>query len=126
MPLRILISGTTGESMPPPYAGVQNVSLLYGRTWKKMGYEVGITFVYRPENADDLGANAEYFFEYKSRPDKFKKLFFLVKYFFKNPFLYFRLLQSYLRVCPRLNLEVILYSAYGVYIKEVITTFKPD
>jgi len=126
MPLHILISGTTGESMPPPYAGVQNVSLLYGRTWKKLGHEVGITFVYKPENADDLGANAEYFFEYKSRPDKFKKLLFLVKYFFKNPFLYFHLLRSYLKVCPRLNLEVILYSAYGVYMKGVIATFKPD
>jgi hypothetical protein len=62
--------------MPPPYGGIPKVSLLYARTWKKMGNTVAVTFVYRPENADDFGANAEYFFEYKTKPNKFKKRLF--------------------------------------------------
>lgn len=126
MSLRILITGTTGYSMPPPYAGVQKVSLLYARAWRKMGNKVGITFVYKPENADDDGARAEYFFEYDSEPNKLKKLFFLARYFFRNPFLYTNLLISYIRIYPKFSLETILYSAYGVFIDGVITLFKPD
>lgn len=124
--MRILITGTTGDSMPPPYAGIQNVSLLYARTWKKMGHDVAVTFVYRPHNSDDLGANADYFFEYSSRPNKFKKLIFLLKYFLKNPALYVKLFRSYLRVCPRFTIELVLYSAYGVFMKDVIEEYKPD
>lgn len=126
MSLRILISGTTGDSMPPPYAGVQHVSLLYARTWKKMGHRVALTFVYRPENSDDLGANAEYFFEYNSKPNKFKKLFFLLKYFFKNPILYFYLFTKYFKIYPKFRIETFLYSSYGVWVEGVISNFKPD
>ncbi len=124
--MRILISGTTGDSMPPPYAGVQNVSLLYAGAWGKMGHEVGITFVYKPENADDIGAGAEYFFEYKGKPNKFKKIIFLKWYSLKNPILYFSLLKKYLKIYPKFSAEVILYPAYGVFIDGVIKKFKPD
>lgn len=126
MSIRILITGTTGDSMPPPYAGVQNVSLLYARSWRKLGNSVGITFVYKPDNADDLGANAEYFFEYNGRANKPKKLLFLIKYFFSNPFLYLSLLFRYLKIYPRISIETILYSAYGVWVDGVISSFKPD
>ena len=112
--------------MPPPYAGIPNVSLLYGRTFKQMGNEVAVTFVYRPPNADDLGANAEYFFEYDSQPNKWKKFLFLIKYFCKNPALYATLLKKYLAVCPRLSIEAILYSSYGVFMDGVMEKFKPD
>src|SRR5690348_8710459 len=119
MALKILISGTTGDSMPPPYAGVQNVSLLYARAWRQMGHSVGITFVYKPKNADDIGANAEYFFEYNGKPNKFKKAVFLIKYFFRNPFLYFYLLKSYTKIRTKITTESILYSAYGVFVDGV-------
>ena len=113
--------------MPPPYAGIPNVSLLYGRTFKQLGHQVGVTFVYRPENADDLGANAEYFFEYVSKPTKVKKLGFLIRYFLKNPALYIALFRKHLAVCPGFSTKVlILYSAYGVYMDGVIAEFKPD
>ncbi len=124
--MRILISGTTGDSMPPPYAGVQNVSLLYAKNWRILGHEVGLTFVYKPENADDLGANAEYFFEYNSAPNKLKKFVFLVKYFLRNPFLYFYLFSKYFKIYPKISKETILYSAYGVWVNGVIKSFKPD
>ena len=126
MPIRILITGTTGESMPPPYAGIPKVSLLYSRVWQQWGNQVGVTFVYRPAHADDLGAGAQYFFEYGGKPDKFKKLLFLARYFFIDPVLYFRLLKSYLEIYPHFTPEVILYSAYGIFLDKVIFSFRPD
>ncbi len=124
--MRILISGTTGESMPPPYGGVPKLSLLVAGVWKEQGHSVAITFVYRPKNADDLGVNAEYFFEYGSQPTKIKKALFLLRYFFQNPLLYIKLLRSYHKIYPHRSPEVILYPAYGVYMEGVIATFKPD
>ena len=124
--MRILITGTTGESMPPPYAGIPKLSLLQSRVWKKEGHKVAIIFVYRPANRDDLGVGAEYFFEYSARPNKFKKVLFLLHYFFANPLLYLNLLKSYLKIYPHLSKEAILYSAYGVFIDKVFSLFKPD
>lgn len=124
--MRILISGSTGESMPPPYGGTQNVSLLYAKTWKKMGHQVGVTFVYKPDNADDLGAKAEYFFEYKSRPNKVSKILKVVKYFLINPKLYIYLYSKYFKIYPKLSRETFIYSAYGVWVEKVISEFKPD
>ena len=82
--MKILITGTTGESMPPPYGGVPKLSLLIASVWKKEGHKVAITFPYRPPNGDDLGAGVEYFFEYKGKPNKIKKIVFLLRYFFAN------------------------------------------
>jgi hypothetical protein len=91
--MKILITGTTGESMPPPYGGVPKLSLLVAGAWKKMGHQVGVSFVYRPQKAEDFNAGAEYFFEYNLKPSKLRKALFLLKYFLSNPFLYINLLQ---------------------------------
>jgi len=124
--MKILITGTTGESMPPPYGGVPKLSLLVAGIWKKMGHQVGVTFVYKPENADDLNAGAEYFFEFDSKPSKIKKVFYLLKYFFKNPVLYFSLISSYLKIYSKFSTEVLLYPAYGIQMDEFLSKFKPD
>src|SRR6185437_16283526 len=114
--MRILVTGTTGNSMPPPYAGVPKLALLCAREWRKAGHEVGLTFTYRPKNADELGANSTYFFEYTERPGKSAKLLFLLRYFFANPKLYGELLRSYRAICPHITREMYLYAAYGVYL----------
>ncbi|MDO8562168.1 MAG: glycosyltransferase family 4 protein [bacterium] len=124
--MRILISGSTGQSMPPPFAGTCKVSLLYARTFREMGHEVAVTWVYRPPNSDDLGANARYFFEYGSKPNKFNKALFFLLYFLRNPVLYADLFRSYWNVYPKLSTELILYAAYGVWIDTVIASFQPD
>jgi len=124
--MRILITGTTGESMPPPYGGVPKLSLLCAGVWRSQGHQVGLTFTYRPTNADDLGAKAEYFFEYSSRPTKIKKAIFLLRYFLLNPSLYRKLLSSYRKIHPRSSREALLYAAYGVFIDGVLSRFKPD
>lgn len=125
--MKILITGTTGESMPPPYGGVPKLSLLVAGVWKKMGHEVAINFVYRPEKSDDLGAGATYFFDYNSKPDKVKKIVFLVKNFLHNPFLYAKLFASYYKISGGHALgETVLYSAYGVHMDRIIAKWKPD
>lgn len=126
MPLRILITGTVGESLPPPYAGIPKLSLTLAQMWKKLGHEVALTFVHRHEREDDLGAKAKYFFEYKNKPNKIKKLFFLVSYFLKNPLLYCDLLIRYLSVDRKISLEAVLYAAYGVFLDQVIKKFRPS
>jgi glycosyltransferase involved in cell wall biosynthesis len=124
--MKILITGTTGESMPPPYGGVPKLSLLCASEWKKLGHQVALTFVWRPENADELGAGAEYFFEFDSKPNKPKKIVYLLKYLASNPFLHFSLLFSYAKLLPKFSMETILYPAYGVQMEGVIKKFKPD
>lgn len=126
MALKLFITGTTGHSMPPPYAGVQNVSLLYAKAFRKLGATVGISFVYKPDNADDLGANADYFFEYLGRPNIFKRVVFLLKYFLADPSLYFSLFSKYFSIYPKISGESILYVAYGVWIDKIISEYKPD
>ncbi len=124
--MKILISGATGECMPPPYGGTQNVSLLYAKTWKKMGHNVGVSFVYKPENADDLGANAEYYFEYKTKPSKVSKILNTLKYFLKNPKLYVYLFRKYFSIYPKFSRETFIYSAYGVWVNDILNEFNPD
>lgn len=124
--MKILITGATGECMPPPYGGTQNVSLLYAKVWKKMGNQVGVSFVYRPENSDDLGANAEYFFEYKTKPSKLSKVFNTIKYFLINPKLYIYLFRKYFAIYPKFSRETFIYTAYGIWIYKVIEDYRPD
>lgn len=128
MALRILITGTTGESLPPPYGGIPKLSLLNARVWKKLGHRVAITFTYCPQESDDFGVNAEYFFEYgcNKKPSKMRKILFLISYFFTNPFLYTNLLINYLRIDSHFSNEVLLYPAYGVFLDRVFAKFKPD
>lgn len=124
--MRILITGTTGHSMPPPYGGVPKLILNTARRWREWGNDVAITFTYKPANADDIGANAEYFFEYRREPNKLAKVFFLLKYFLLNPALYVALFRDYKKICPHISREMILYTAYGVYLDTVFEAFRPD
>lgn len=126
MSLRILTTGTTGESMPPPYGGIPKLALLNARVWKKLGHEVAITFTSCPADKDDFGVGAEYFFEYSSKPGRFKKIFFLLRYFFTSPVLYCDLFFSYLKIDLRSFKEALLYSSYGVWLDGVFQSFKPD
>ena len=126
MSLRILVTGTVGESLPPPYAGIPKHCLYLARKWRESGEKVAMTFVYHHTGEDDLGAGAEYFFEYSAKPNKFKKALFLLKYFFQKPSLYLFLFRSYWKIEPRFSRELVLYAAYGVFLDAVMQKFKPD
>ncbi len=123
---RILVVGTVGVSLPPPYAGIPKLTLLVARLWREKGAAVAVSFVEKRTPADDLGAGAEYFFEFSSEnPTKFDKLVFLFKYFFCNPILYFKLFFLYHHADPVITREVFLYSAYGVFVDQIVQNFKP-
>lgn len=126
--MRILITGTTANSMPPPYAGVPKLILATARLWREAGHDVAITWRYEPKNADDLGAKATYFFEYSghNQPGVLAKLGFFLRYAFANPKLYFKLLSSYNAICPHGSTEQYMYAAYGVYLDGIFERFKPD
>lgn len=126
--MRILITGTTGESMPPPYGGVPKLVLTTARIWREAGHEVALTFTYCPTKPDDIGANGTYFFEYggHNEPGKFAKLLFLLRYFFTNPSLYVSLFRAHYHASPRVSLELILYAAYGVFLDGIFKKWKPD
>lgn len=124
--MKILITGTTGESMPPPYGGIPKVSLLYAREWKRMGHEVAVTFTYRPETADDLSAGATYFFEYTRQPTKRAKASFLLHNALLHPLRYLGFLLAYVQINSRVTIETILYAAYGVWLDRIIASWQPD
>src|SRR5437764_520373 len=92
---RILFTGTTGECIPPPYGGIPKRALMLGAEWRKSGIKVGYTFNYHHDKEKDFGAKGDYFFEYQSKPNKFSKIIFIIRYFFKNPSLYVKLFSIY-------------------------------
>ncbi|HUO50626.1 MAG TPA: glycosyltransferase family 4 protein [Candidatus Paceibacterota bacterium] len=124
--MRILISGVTGESIPPPYAGIPKHTMLLARSWRELGHEVAATFVYRHDKEDDMGAQGTYFFEYKNAPKKLTKLFFLIRYACWNPALYAQLLIQTVRAHKKINPEIALSAAYGVFIDGVCRSFRPN
>ncbi len=126
--MNILITGTTGESMPPPYGGVPKLVLFYSRIWKEKGHNVAAQFPYDSASGkrDDLGANAKYYFEYSGKPSQFQKLLFLLKHFLSSPLLYISLFIDYHKVAPRFDRELFLYAAYGIFLDKVCKEFKPD
>ena len=125
-PLRILFTGTTGESIPPPYGGIPKRALMLGKIWREQGHDVGYTFTYHHKKEDDLGAKGTYFFEYSRLPDKIHKIAFIVTYFLKNPLLYLELCRKHRELYRIFSRERIMYAAYGVFIDGIISRFKPN
>lgn len=124
--MRILITGLTSDTLPPPYAGIQKRSLLLCRYWREQGHELGMTFVHRQKKEDDLGAGAKYFFEFHSKPTRVRKLFGIVMSFGKHPVRYVNFLYAYFLQYGRISREGVLFAAYGVFLDSVIECFCPD
>jgi glycosyltransferase involved in cell wall biosynthesis len=124
--LSILFTGTVGESIPPPYGGIPKRALMLGKIWREQGHTVAFTFTYRHAKEDDLGAQGNYFFEFNKNPTKLSKIPFVIKYFLKNPKLYIALWKEHAKAYQVFNKERVVYSAYGVFINDVITECKPD
>lgn len=124
--MKIFVTGVTGESLPPPYAGIPKHSLLLARAWREAGAEVVVTFTYARPDPDDLGAGAAYYFEYEAPPTKLAKLTFLFRYALMNPPLYLALLIAAKRAERRISREIVLYSAYGVFLDTLLAKEAPD
>ena len=125
MTQRILFAGQVGESLPPLYAGVPKRALMLAKIWREKGAEVGICFTYHHDHEDDLGASAEYFFEYPRKPGTKDKFTSLIRRAIRHPFLYLSLLFEALGAFRFLNKDIILYAAYGVFLDGVAASFNP-
>jgi glycosyltransferase involved in cell wall biosynthesis len=124
--MKIFVTGVTGESLPPPYAGIPKHSLLLARAWREAGAEVVVTFTYERPDPDDLGADATYYFEYTRSPDKLAKLGFLLRFGSRKPLLYLGLLRAAWKAERRLSREIVLYAAYGVFLDVLFAKERPD
>lgn len=126
MGLRILFTGLISDTLPPPYAGIPKRTLLLAKSWKEQGHEVAVTFTHRQPQEDDLGADGQYFFEFKNKPTKVTKFFWIISKMISHPFLYLTFLRSSCAMYGRISHDPIVFSAYGVFLDEVVKTFKPD
>lgn len=124
--LRILFTGTVGECIPPPYGGIPKRALMLGAEWKKNGVVVGYVFNYHHENEDDLGAKGEYFFEFDSKPNKLTKVLYIIRHLILNPSLYFKLLSIYKKTYRHYDRQSLLYPAYGVFLNNIYSKFRPN
>jgi glycosyltransferase involved in cell wall biosynthesis len=124
--MRVLFTGLVGESLPPPYSGIPKRALILARMWREEGHSVGVTFTYKHDHEDDLGAKASYFFEFQKKPDRMAKLGFLFAWTLRNPFLYLRLLTAGISAYGKIRRDVVLYAAYGVFMDSIYREFSPD
>lgn len=124
--MKILVTGVTGESIPPPYAGIPKHSLLLARLWREKGHQVAVSFVYHHSHEDDLGAQGTYFFEYGKKPGKLRKVIFLARYALQNPALFTQLLVAGYRAEGVITRELVISAAYGVFVDTILTSFAPD
>jgi glycosyltransferase involved in cell wall biosynthesis len=127
IPLKILISGDNGASLPPPYSGIMKHCLLYARQWKDMGASVYMHIHNRHGEEDDMGAKATYFYDFESEPNILTKLSFLAVNFFSHPALFFSALRLQLKLNPEHDWSLMLYCAgRAVVLNDAITRFSPN
>lgn len=123
--MRILFAGNVGESLPPPHVGIPKRALLLARHMRELGHSVGMFFIYRHEREDDLGAGAQYFFDFSQKPTKVSKAIFVLKKLVSNPVLFCSLLWEYYKAHRFLSRESLVQAAHGVFVDETITAFQP-
>ncbi|MDO8592375.1 MAG: glycosyltransferase family 4 protein [bacterium] len=125
--LNIIITGDNGESLPPPYGGIIKRCLLHAKEWKEKGAEVYLHVYHRHEKENDLGAGANYFYDFKKEPSKIDKIFFAANNFLRNPFLFFRLLLLQIKLNPNFIIGRFLYCAgRGILLDKKIKQIDPD
>lgn len=127
IPLKILISGDNGASLPPPYSGIMKHCLLYARQWRDMGASVYMHIHNHHGEEDDMGANATYFYDFESEPSILAKFTFLVVNFFSHPTLFFSTLRLQIKLYPEYDWSLMFYCAgRAVVLNHAITRFSPD
>ncbi len=124
-PVRILITGANGDCLPPPYGGIIKRCLLHARAWKEMSAEVCMHVHHKHPNEEDLGAGADYFYDYIKKPNLIYKVLFVCKTFFSHPILFVNLSLLLLWLWPEKNIEILYYAGKGIVLNKKINTWKP-
>lgn len=123
----IFITGDMGSTLPPPFGGIMKRTLLHAKNWRERGANITVHVYAKKGNRDDLGASAEYIYDFPSEPGIFSKIGFIVAKFVSAPFLFMWLFKSQLRVASIKKIPHILYAcARGVLINTYFKKNQPD
>ncbi len=126
-PIKIIISGDNGPSLPSPFGGIMKHCLLCARDWKAAGAEVALHVYHRHDNEDDLGASADYFYDFESEPRAIDKLSFVFKNFLSKPGLFLSILHLEMSLLPEYDWGLMLFCAgRAVVLDAKVKTFLPD
>lgn len=125
--MKILITGDSGESLPPPYGGIIKRCLLHAKIWKTYGATVYIHVHHKHGREEDLGAGAQYFYDFCKKPSFARKLIFFVKNFLVNPLLFIRLVWLQYNLLGKLMAKNFFYCAgRAAYLDRMVKKIRPD
>jgi glycosyltransferase involved in cell wall biosynthesis len=125
-PIDIIITGSYGPCLPPPYGGIIKRALLHAYDWKRRGARVRMQIHHWHDREHDLGAGAEYFYDYRGAPTTGDNIAFALSAFFRSPLLFLRLLLLLLRVWPEKSPNMISTVGKGVHLNAEIVRRRPD
>lgn len=126
-PLKILISGDNGPSLPSPFGGIMKHCLLCARDWRDSDVLVALHVYHRHDHEDDLGAGAAYFYDFQNAPNAPQKLFFILQNFFSKPTLFLSILSMEIKLLPEYDWGLMCYSAgRAAVLDRKVKEFSPD
>jgi len=125
--MKIFVTGDNGPCLPTPYGGIMKRCLLHAKHWRLLGAEVCLHVHNHHDDESDLGAGAQYVFDFNQKPTIQDKIFFLLKNFVANPMLFIEALTLATKLNPTFDAAYLFYIAgRACKIQEVISDFKPD
>lgn len=125
--IKILITGDNGESLPPPYGGIIKRCLLHAKIWRSLGAKVFLHVYSKHQREEDLGAKAEYFYDFLKKPTILAKIAFIILKFFISPILFLKLLFRQIFIYPEFKISRFLYcAARGVLLNKEIEQIDPQ
>ena len=125
--LKIIITGDNGESLPPPYGGIIKRCLMHAKEWKEKEAEVYLQIYHKHDNENDLGAGANYFYDFNTTPSFADKLIFAGKGFLTSPRLFIKLLFKQIILSPKFYFKTFIYcAARGVALAKAAKLINPD
>lgn len=121
------MTGDMGPGLPPPFGGIMKRALLHAKDWRYRGARVTLHVYAKKENRDDLGAGAQYIYDFDSPPGMFSKIGFIFGRFVSSPLLFINLFKEQMLVAPLgSTLRVLYASARGVFIDAYFSRNRPD
>jgi len=125
--LKVLVTGDNGESLPPPYGGIIKRCLLHAKIWKTYGASVYIHVHHQHEKEEDLGAGAQYFYDFAQKPSSIGKTLFFLKNFLASPRLFVRLVLLQRDLFGKIMSKTFFYCAgRAIFLDKMVKEIKPD
>ncbi len=123
----IFITGDMGPALPPPFGGIMKRTLLHAKDWRERGATITVQVYAGKKTYDDLGADAEYLYDFPAAPRIMAKISFILKNLLRAPFLFVRLFVAEARVGQVSEWPHMLYAAArGVTADAYFRKRRPD